>query len=154
VGYNPAQILFNASTPVSQIEIIEAFAGLEDPRRSAGQRHTLPLCFALFTLAIAAGNKGFLAIGDWISSYREQLIDLLKPPKNRLTSYSTVRRALLHIDYEQYSICLAKFFNIQPNPGETIALDGKVLKGSYQIENDNPNSDSHKRDYVGQFLHC
>lgn len=128
---------------MSQIAIIEAFAGLEDPRRRAGQRHPLPLCLALFTLAIAAGNKGFLAIGDWISSYHEQLINLLKPAKNRLPSYSTVRRALLYINYDQYSVCLAKFFNVQPACGETIALDGKVLKGSYQIENDNPNSDSH-----------
>ena len=50
---------------MSQIAIIEAFAELEDPRR-AGQRHALPLCLALFTLAIAAGNQGFLAIGDWM----------------------------------------------------------------------------------------
>ncbi|MBH8561754.1 transposase family protein [Nostoc sp. CENA67] len=92
---------------MSQIAIIEAFAELKDPRRRAGQRHTLPLCLALFTMAVAAGNKGFLAIGDWISSYHEQLIDLLKPTKNRLPSYSTVRRALLHINYQQYSECLA-----------------------------------------------
>jgi len=128
---------------VSQIAIIEAFAGLEDPRRRAGQRHTLPLCLAIFTMAIAAGNKGFLAIGDWISAYSEQLIELLKPEKNRLPSYSTVRRTLLRIDSHQYSQCLTKFFNVQPTPGETISLDGKVLKGSYQIEKDNPNSDSH-----------
>lgn len=128
---------------MSQIAIIEAFAELEDPRRRAGQRHNLPLCLALFTLAIAAGNKGFLAIGDWIKSYREQLIELLKPPKNRLPSYSTLRSALLHINDSQYSACLARFFNVQPIAGETITLDGKVLRGSYQLEDDNPNSDSH-----------
>jgi hypothetical protein len=33
-------------------------------------------------------------------------------------------------------------------------MDGKVLKGSYQVENDNPHSDSHKRNYVGQCLSC
>lgn len=126
-----------------QIAILKAFTGVEDPRRRAGQRHTLPICLALFTLAIAAGNRGFLAIGDWIKSYHEQLIDLFKPPKNRLPSYSTVRRALLHINYEQYSACLANFFDVQPICGETIGLDGKVLKGSYQLEDDNPNSDSH-----------
>ncbi len=47
------QIWSKASTPMSEIEIIKAFSGLEDPRRRAGQRHTLPLCLALFTLAIA-----------------------------------------------------------------------------------------------------
>ena len=114
IWYNTAQITFNASTPVSEIAIIEAFAGLKDPRRRAGQRHTLAICLALFTLAIAAGNKGFLAIGDWISSYREQLIDLLQPSKRRLPSYSTVRRALLEISYEQYCVCLEQFFEVEP----------------------------------------
>ncbi|MBD2529785.1 transposase family protein [Nostoc flagelliforme FACHB-838] len=76
-----------ASTAVSEIEIIKAFADIKDPRRRAGQRHNLPLCLALFTLAIAAENKGFLAIGDWILSYREPLIDLFQPPKNRLPTY-------------------------------------------------------------------
>ena len=123
---------------MTQAAIVEAFVELSDSRRRAGQRHTLSLCLALFTLAIAAGNKGFLAIGDWIGCYEEQLIDLLKPPKNRLPSYSTIRRTLLQIDYKQYSVCLARFFDVQPVLGETLALDGKVLRGSYQLENDNP----------------
>lgn len=128
---------------MSQLAILEAFTELQDPRRRAGQRHNLALCLALFTLAIAAGNKGFLAIGDWIASYREQLIDLFKPPKNRLPSYSTIRRSLLHVDYEEYSACLAHFFGIQPVAGETIGLDGKCLRGSYQLEDDNPYSQPH-----------
>jgi hypothetical protein len=54
------------------------------------------------------------------------LIDLFQPAKNRLPSYSTMRCALLQVDYEDYSVCLSKLFNV--------GLDGKVLKGSYQIE--------------------
>ena len=30
----------------------------------------------LFTLAVAAGNQGFLAIGDWLKSYKQQLKEL------------------------------------------------------------------------------
>ena len=82
-------------------------------------------------------------MGDWMRSYHEQLVDRLKPPKNRLPSESTLRRALLHIDCEQYSACLANFFDVKPRSGETIALDGKLLRGSYLLEDDNPNSDSH-----------
>lgn len=41
---------------MEQVAILEAEAGLSDPRRGAGQRHTQPLCLALFTLAVAAGN--------------------------------------------------------------------------------------------------
>ncbi len=128
---------------MSEVAIVEAFQDLPDPRRTAGQRHGQALCLALFTLAVAAGNRGFLAIGDWLKAYYDDLVRLFNPPKGRLPSYSTIRRVLLKVDYEQYSACLARFFAIKPQPGETIAADGKVLRGSYQLESDNPDSEPH-----------
>lgn len=86
-----------------EVAILEAFAELPDHRCSSGQRHTQALCQAKFTLAIAAGNQGFLAIGDWLKAYRDELVALFQPPKNRLPSYSTIRRVLLDLDYRQYS---------------------------------------------------
>ena len=46
------------------IEILAAFPEIPDDRHSLGKRHRIALCLALSTLAIAAGNQGFLAIGD------------------------------------------------------------------------------------------
>ena len=126
-----------------QLTIVEAFADLCDTRRTAGQRHQQALCLALFTLAVAAGNRGFLAIGDWLRAYHDELVALLQPPKDRLPSYSTLRRALLRVDYREYAACLSRFFGIQPLPGETIATDGKVLGGSYEAISDDPSVDSH-----------
>lgn len=94
-------------------------------------------------MAITAGNKGFLASGSWLKAYKDELVVLFQPPKSRLPSYSTIRRVLLRLDYRQYSAGLARFFDIEPLPGETIATDGKVLRGSYQIESDNPYSTPH-----------
>lgn len=135
------------SLPISpateRIEILEAFAKLPDVRNASGKRHQMTLCLALFTLAVTAGNRGFLAIGDWLASYRRELIDLFNPPKQRLPSYSTIRRVLLTLDYQSYSTALARFFGIEPLPGETLALDGKILRGSYQLETDNPDSPPH-----------
>ena len=131
-------------TSEERIEILEVFAGLPDPRRKRGKRHQGKLCLALFTLAVIAGNRGFLAIGDWLTCYQTELIDLFKPECNRLPSYSTIRRCLLHLNYQDYAACLAKFFGIEPLPGETIAVDGKVLRGSYQLERDNPDSAPHR----------
>ena len=125
------------------IEILEAFADLPDVRRASGKRHQMTLCLALFTLAITAGNRGFLAIGDWLKSYRCELIELFNPPHQRLPSYSTLRRVLLTVDYQAYSAALARFFGVEPLPGETLAMDGKVLRGSYQLETDNPDSPPH-----------
>jgi len=110
---------------VCQIAILEAFAGLED-RRRAGQRHTLALCLALFTLAITAGNQ-WLAIGDWITSYREQ-IELLKPQKidcPLIALYVVLCYALIIPSILRVLLS----FDVQPDAGETIGLDGKVLKG-------------------------
>lgn len=128
---------------MSQIAIVEAFADLPDTRRTAGQRHHQALCLALFTLGVAAGNRGFLAIGDWLKAHHEQLVTLFQPPFGRLPSYSTIRRTLLRLEYQAYSGCLSKFFGIQPMAGETIALDGKVLRGSYECPTDDPTVDSH-----------
>ncbi len=86
---------------------------------------------------------GFLAIGDWLKAYHDELVTLSQPTKGRLPSYSTIRRTLLRIEYEQYSGCLSRFFGIQPLAGETIATDGKVLRGSYEANSDDPAVDSH-----------
>jgi len=51
---------------MSAIAIVEAFSDLPDKRRVQGRRHAQALCLALFTLAVAAGNRGFLSIGDWL----------------------------------------------------------------------------------------
>jgi hypothetical protein len=57
---------------------------------------------------------------------------------------STIRRALLGLDYENYSARLANFLEIKPLAGETLALDGKVLRGSYLLSEDNSYCEPHK----------
>ena len=44
---------------------------------------------------------------------------------------------------QRYSACLARFFGIQPLAGETIATDGKVVRGSYEAISDDPSKTSH-----------
>ncbi len=128
---------------VEPLEIIAAFSEIADSRNNSGKRHHIALCLALFTLAIAAGNQGFLAIGDWLKSYEKELIELFKPPKGRLPSYSTIRRVLITLDYRVYAAALGRFFHIEALPGETLAMDGKQLRGSYQLELNNPDSPPH-----------
>jgi hypothetical protein len=125
------------------LAIVEAFSNLPDPRRGAGQRHNQTLCLALFTLAVAAGCRGFLAIGDWLSAYHDELVELFTPAKGRLPSYSTIRRVLLNVEYEQYSACLARFFQITPRAGELLAVDGKCLRGSYQLASEHSTTEPH-----------
>jgi hypothetical protein len=128
---------------MSTLAIVEAFRDLPDVRRGAGRRHEQALCLALFTLAISAGCRGFLAMQDWLKAYRTELLELFSPAKSRLPSYSTIRRVLLELDYTAYSDCLARFFQIEPQAGETIAMDGKVLRGSYNLDTPASTTESH-----------
>jgi len=128
---------------MSTLAIVEVFSHLPDPRRGAGSRHQYAVCLALFTLAISAGCGGFIAMGDWLEAYRESLILLFGSPKHGLPSYSTIRRVLLTLDYQAYGACISEFFTIEPKAGETIALDGKVLRGSYQLETNASTTESH-----------
>jgi DDE_Tnp_1-associated len=128
---------------MTTLAIVDAFSSLPDPRRGAGQRHNQALCLSLFTLAVAAGCRGFLAIGDWLSAYHTELVELFAPAKGRLPSYSTIRRVLLNIDYPDYSACLAKFFEISPRAGEMLAVDGKHLRGSYQLPSECSTTEPH-----------
>jgi hypothetical protein len=114
---------------VSEIAILQAFEGLPDLRRAQGKRHSVPLCLALFTLSVAAGNQGFQAVGDWLQEHRGELTELFGV--KRLPSYSSIRRILLGIDYRDYAARLAEFFGVFPRSGEMVSLDGKTLRGSY-----------------------
>ena len=49
----------------------------------------------------------------------------------------------LRLDYRDYSACLSRFLGIQPLPSETLATDGKLLRGSYEAISDDPTIDSH-----------
>ncbi len=71
---------------MSQLAIMDAFVDLRDARRRPGLRHQQTLCLALFTLAVAAGFRGFVAIGDWLKSDQVPLLELFKPDKNPLPS--------------------------------------------------------------------
>lgn len=126
---------------MSEIAILKAFEGMPDERRKQGTRHSLQLCLALFTLAVAAGNQGFLAIGDWLKYHHDELKDLFNV--ERIPSYSAIRRVLLRVNYLDYAARLADFFGVKPEIGETISLDGKTLKGSYLVQEDNPESEPH-----------
>ncbi|WP_144052182.1 hypothetical protein [Gloeocapsa sp. PCC 73106] len=47
------------------------------------------------------------------------------------------------MNYPDYASRLADFFGVKPEIGETISLDGKTLKGSYLVQEDNPESEPH-----------
>jgi hypothetical protein len=118
---------------MKELEILNAFSGLTDPRGSNGKQHEQTLCIVICTLAVFTSCRGINAMGDWVKGCRDDLVSLFEPRKGRLPSYSTLRRVMLGIDYQAYGACLSSFFEATPQAGETVAMDGKVLRGSYEV---------------------
>lgn len=86
-----------------------------------------------------SGYLGYRALGDFVARHREALIITLKVPKNRLPSYSTIRRVMMGIDFEQF-IEVFNNWAIASLPTEErrwLAVDGKTLKGSQTIDEKN-----------------
>jgi len=89
--------LVEAFLIMSTLAIVEAFRELPHLRRGAERCHDQALCLSLFTLAVSAGCRGFLAISDWLNSYRAELLELFSPLKNRLPSYTRDTSGLAEI---------------------------------------------------------
>ena len=94
-------------------------------------------------LATMSGYLGYRAIEDFIAKHRDDLLRIFKPPKDYVPSYSTVRRILMAIDFEQfvqiYKSWLSECWPTQ-NHGDLsnwYGVDGKAMRGTIVDENAN-----------------
>jgi predicted transposase YbfD/YdcC len=116
-----------------------ALGDVPDPRQARGKRHAWPLILTLIGAALASGQQGVRAIGQWVAEHAEELVALLQPPRARLPSGSTVRRALRAVDIEALEGRVAAFvagLAADPPPGRAapawagLAVDGKAVRGA------------------------
>ncbi len=119
--------------------LIEKLNELKDHRREQGKRHPLPMLLIIAIMASMSGYHGYRATEDFIKANREELIEVFQPKKDRLPSFQTIRRALMAIDFEEFSL---KFYDwastrIEIDENEWFSMDGKAMRGT--IEGDKYN---------------
>ena len=113
---------------------------LDDPRRGQGKRHRQGLVLLIVLLATISGYLGYRAIEDFLAKHQSQLLALFQPEKGRIPSYSTVRRVLMGVDFQQftqiYKNWIAHHLPRQPErAGEHwMSVDGKSLRGTASPE--------------------
>lgn len=75
-------------------------------------------------------------IKDSFNLYKELLKLIFKPKKNRLPSYSTIRRAMVNVDFDELCLVLEKWAkcHLQIGEKEWISLEGKAIKGTLPEE--------------------
>lgn len=120
-------------------KLIETLSEIEDPRRGEGKRHPLAFVLILIIMATMSGYYGYRGIGDFIKRNEKDLIKYFKPNKNRLASYSTIRRVMSGIKYDDFT---NKFYQwakdyIQIDKGDWLSVDGKAIRGTVSNGNNN-----------------
>ena len=114
-----------------------ALRDVPDPRRPRGQRHAWPLLLTLIAAALASGQRSGRAIGQWVDEHAEALVAALAPPRGRLPSPATLRRAVRAVDVVALEARLAAFAAGLPAPPAAaaggwvgVAMDGKAVRGA------------------------
>lgn len=125
-------------------EFIAQLTELPDVRRTAGQRHSQDFILLIVLFATMSGYIGYRAIGIFIKKHREELIKLFKPKKERVPSFSTVRRILMELDpkrfhqayvqwLEQVRIAKACEEENRKQANSWHAVDGKAVRGANRL---------------------
>ena len=112
--------------------LIEALQQVEDFRAKRGQRYPLWVILLLVVLGTLNGCSSYYALEEFAQRHYQALVEHLHLSVKRLPSDSTIRRALMGVDFSQ----LAHVFRTWATPyldedeSRWFAVDGKGLNGS------------------------
>ena len=120
----------------SIFNLYKELSKLTDVCRDEGKRHKIDLIVILVILAIISGYQGYRAIGDFIKRNEKEITSFFKPKKNRLPSFSTIRRVMSKIDFNELCEIFEKWSKnyIEIREKEWISLDGKAISGTIPEE--------------------
>ena len=110
----------------------ERLKTLEDKRRKQGRRHSIDVTLMVVIFATMSGYIGYRAMGDFVERYKKELITYLEPKKDKLPTYSTIRRIVLNLDAKQFKDMFEEWvFSYFVKDGKRwVSIDGKTIRGS------------------------
>lgn len=116
--------------------LLRALAAVADPRARKGRRHrTLASILGITAAAMLAGNKTYLAIGQFAASLDQTQLRRLRASRDPVTrrylapSESAIRRVVQRVDPKALDTVLTQWLRSHelPSPQRTFAADGKAL---------------------------
>ena len=115
-----------------QKSLIDYLQAIPDFRNKKGCRHPLWLVLLIIIMGMISGYWGYRQLGRFVERHRLQLIKLLKIPKARVPSYSTIRRVMINLDYQEVETVFNKWSQqySKISSSEWVAIDGKSLKNT------------------------
>ena len=115
--------------------LLEAFAGVPDPRKRRGRRHPLPAVLALASAAMLSGARSLYAIAQWGRLQRPEVVRALGFSREQTPCVATLHRAFKGLDAAAFEAALAGWAGATLGDHERrIAIDGKALRGIHGEE--------------------
>jgi len=117
---------------------------LEDSRRTVGQRHSQSFVIMIVLFATMSGYIGYRAIGAFIKKHGKELVAIFKPKKERVPSYSTVRRILMQLKPKSFQRIYQNWLEevrllsedreeVNKEESRWHSIDGKAIRGANQM---------------------
>ena len=121
---------------LEDISLVEHFSKIEDTRSIHGRRHNLFVVIIMAICAVLCGANSFESIADFADAkidWFKQFFDL----PHGAPSADTFIRVFALIKPEVFETCFSSWIQATKETweGETIAIDGKTLRGSYDTKN-------------------
>lgn len=112
--------------------LIEALKQVEDFRAKRGQRYPLWVILLLVVLGTLNGETSYQALEEFAQRHYQALVEQLQLSYKRLPSDSTLRRALMGVDFAQLAQAFVAWATpyIDRDESRWFAIDGKGLNGS------------------------
>lgn len=129
-------------TRISVEDVTEHFVGLEDPRSTINQRHSLVSVIVISLMAVLSGANGPTAIAAWANDKKDFLLSLLPLP-NGIPQKDVYRRVLSALNPAAFQACFANWLqSLRAKAAEAsgveqpvFAVDGKTLRRSHDRRN-------------------
>ena len=115
-----------------RLTLIEALQQVEDFRAKRGQRYPLWVILLLVVLGTLNGATSYQALEEFAQRHYPALVHHLHLPYKRLPSDSTLRRALMGVDFRQLAQAFMNWAKpyLDRDEARWFAIDGKGLNGS------------------------
>ncbi len=105
----------------------------KDPRSKRGRIHSNASALAISTCAMLSGAKSYAAIEQWSKSLSYYQLERLRCRNRKPPSKSTIMRILQRTDAEEFDSKISNWWLsiTGKTSGRGVAVDGKVVRGSY-----------------------
>jgi len=123
---------------MKEFNLRQELSTLKDKRRGQAQQHKIDVVLMITIMATMSGFQGYRAIGDFAERYKDELIQYLELPKERVPAYATVRRVLMNINHQKFANIFTQWMKhyMKKSSSRWVSVDGKAIKGTKQKEED------------------